>query len=260
MKISQIYSELIHHKDQQKLFEFEKILTEKIKETKSLTQLEELYFLLLVTKIKNSFVENISIKQTLIKYLTLVKQIETQKKTKYNIYKKIAGKKDYSLIIFYNTSISKLHYLDNLYQKVFLSSYNKNIRDLKYDFKKNLYFEEKKYGSFFTYFFYKWITGYGNGVKNLAIFSLITLILFSTIFFIYDILNPGTLINGFPGMENISVASYEYYIYLSTNILSNLGADGNLAVTPFLRLMFDIEQILGVILFGLFIFIIGKKL
>jgi hypothetical protein len=61
-------------------------------------------------------------------------------------------------------------------------------------------------------------------------------------------------------MENISVASYEYYIYLSTNILSNLWADWNLAVTPFLRLMFDIEQILWVILFWLFIFIIWKKL
>lgn len=260
MKIKEIYSEIIHNKEQTKLYKIEKFLEKKIKETKSNQELEELYFLLLVSKIKNSFVENLKIKSILIKYINLVKKIEVSKKSKKSLYKKILWKKDYWTIFFYNSMISRLHYLDNLYSKVFLSSYNKEIRTLKYDYKKDLHFESKNYWAYLSYFFYKWVTWYGNWILQLALISFSILFWFATIFYTYDFFNPWVLVTWFPWMEWVNQAGFEYYFYLSTNIFSNLWADWNLAITPFLRILFDIEQVVWVLAFWLFVFIMWKKL
>lgn len=258
--IKTIYADLIHNKDRKKLKNYEKELTERIKNTNTNSELEELYFLLLVTKIENSYVENARIKQLLVKYFSILDKLEVSKKYKKSRLKIINKRKDYWIIIFYNTMISRLHFLERLYKKNYSSDYNVSIRRVKFEYKKNLYLEEKNFWWYLSYVWYKWMTWYWDWIENLAFTSFFVLMLFSYIYYIYDLLHPWTLNNWFPWMEWIGLSSFEYYIYLSTNIFSNLWADWNLAITPFLRVLFGIEQILWVLLFWLFIFIMWKKL
>jgi len=259
MKINEIYSELIYNKNIKQLNKLNNELEKKIRKTNSIEEQEELYFLLIISKIKWSHLENISIKKMILKYINILEKIETSKKCKKNrlwIY----NKKDYSLIVFYNTIISRLNHIEKNYFDAYSSDFVEDIKKIKYEYKRKFYYHNKEYKRFISYTLYKWFSWYWYWVSNLAVSSTLILVIFAYIFYIYDLNNPWTLISWFPWFENQLVWTFEYYIYLSTNIFSNLWADWNLAVTPFLRLLFDIEQIIWVIFMWLFIFIMWKKL
>lgn len=144
MDIKDIYVELIHDKNQKKLSKFEKELNEKIKITESLEDKEELYFLLLVTKIEKSYLETVNIKHILLIYLSILDKIEESKKFKEKRFGIMNKKTNHVLVVFYNTMISRLHYLENLYSKNYSSDNNKSIRRRKYDYKKELHYHNNE--------------------------------------------------------------------------------------------------------------------
>ncbi|MEA3386987.1 MAG: hypothetical protein U9Q66_00935 [Patescibacteria group bacterium] len=144
MDIKDIYVELIHDKNQKKLSKFEKELNEKIKITESLEDKEELYFLLLVTKIEKSYLETVNIKHILLIYLSILDKIEESKKFKEKRFGIMNKKTNHVLVVFYNTMISRLHYLENLYSKNYSSDHNKSIRRRKYDYKKELHYHNNE--------------------------------------------------------------------------------------------------------------------
>ena len=258
--LKDIYSYLVFHDLHKEYADIERELRSSLSETNDDDVKEELLWLLTIIKIKNSSTENAQMLKMIDKYQELLKKMELTYKTNTTL-KWMYKKKNIKLMVFYNIAISRLYFLSHLYQSVFSSDHYLKIDYLQKEFSKDLALTNKHYWTYFIYLLYKWWTGYGNGFINFFWLTLVTILIFAVLFFGYDLMYPDVLTAWFPGLENTGhAATFEYYIYQSTNILSNLWADTNLATTPYLRLLFEIEQLVWVILFWVLISLFAKKL
>ena len=59
--------------------------------------------------------------------------------------------------------------------------------------------------------------------------------------------------------DTCSLETLDYYLYISTATISNLGVESSVAPNLPLRILFGLEQLLGVIILGIYIIVTGKK-
>jgi len=153
--------------------------------------------------------------------------------------------------IFYEISLSKLQSLENyLKEKNLIEFYNK-IKLIHREMLKNYYYyiwNKKKY---IWLVFYKYFSLYWTSYIYLIISVVVTSILFWLIFFAYDALF-------YPYVWDWKLRNIRYYCYISISTLSNLWVDTSLAWDWFLKIIFSIEQIWWIAIFGILINIINN--
>lgn len=249
-KIEEMSSKLFYNENYKELLQIEKILQKELYKTNNIIEKEYIFYLLLITKIKNNPIEGGVIWDTFYEYFSF---IEKSKKTFQN---DIDGKKKYILTI-----IGHLQYLKKMYSDKYFWDIQEKIYIVKNDLKKELFLLEKKYIYFIRQFLYKYITWYGHSYFNLMYTSMLVWFIFAFIYYLNDaFITPWAMISGFPWMEDKLLGSFEYYLYLSVSVLSNLWADFDLWSTVFLRIMISLEQMFGVILTWLFVYTLAKKI
>lgn len=249
-KLEEISSTLIYNENHKELIKMETFLKKELENADDMMEKEYVLFLYLVVKIKNNPVETDSIVSYFDLYFTEIKTT-----------KKILDKTPELWELYLSTVISHLQYLKKLYLDKYYWPTEEKIYVLKNDLKKDLFWMKGEYFSWFKHSLYKYVLWYGRSYFNLIYTSMVNWFWFAYIYYINDAyLNPWSLIGSFNWHEWQLLGSFDYYLYLSLNTLSNLWADFWLWTTPFLRMMFWVEQMTGVILTGLFVYVLGKKI
>lgn len=249
-KIEEISSTLIFHENHKELIAMETFLKWELNKADDVMEQEHVLFLYLVVKIKNNAVETDSISTYFTEYFQLIKKTNKE----LNINKELKE-------IYLSNVVSHLQYLKKLYLDKYYGNTEEKIYILKNDIKRDLFYLKWEYYSFFRQSLYKYVLWYGRSYFNLVYTSTVNWFSFAFIFFIHDIsTGTGSMYSSFTWIETDLVWGFDYYLYLSLCTLSNLWADFSLWTTPFLRLMFWIEQMTWVILTWLFVYILGKKI
>ena len=249
-KLEEISSTLIYNENHKELIKMETFLKKELEKADDMMEKEYVLFLYLVVKIKNNPVETDSIASYFDSYFNEVKSTKI-----------LLNKTPELLELYISTVISHLQYLKKLYLDKYYGPTEEKIYVLKNNLKKDLFWVKWEYFAWFRQSLYKYVLGYGRSYFNLMYTSAVNWFGFAFVYYINDLsLSTGTLYSRFTGWEWHIIWSFDYYLYLSLNTLSNLWADFWLGTTPFLRLMFWIEQMTWVILTGLFVYVLGKKI
>lgn len=249
-KLEDISSTLIYNENHKELIKMETFLKSELSNAEDMMEREYVLFLYLVVKIKNNPVETDSITTYFQNYFDEIKN------TKSNL-----SKNPELLELYLSTVIGHLQYLKRIYTDKFYWPTEEHIYMLKNDLKRELYLVQKRYWKFFRHSLYKYVLGYGRSYFNLMYTSMVNWFGFAFAYYLSDISTKSwTLYASFTGIEWHAVWPFDYYLYLSLNTLSNLWADFGLGTTPFLRIMFWVEQMAWVILTWLFIYVLGKKI
>lgn len=255
LNLREISTFLIFNEDYEEVKKIEENLKKVVNDKKNTNHYikEEYYFLYLVAKIKLTPVENEDLIKTMIDYFNLIKAIKTECKWDRKIPKSIKSENNRNII-------SHLAYIQKLYNTNYFSDINFKINKTKNDLKLELYKNENNYINYIKQTWFKYILWYWDWYFNLIYTSFITWFWFGFLYFLYD--------NSVWKWDLIIWSIYEWrtvwpidqYLFLSLNIISNLWADWNLAITPYLRFLFWTERISWVILTWLFIYMFRKKI
>lgn len=249
-KIEEVSSKLIFNENHKELIVMETFLKWELDSAEDIMESEHVLFLYLVVKIKNNAVEIDSIKDYFKKYFDWVKKTS----------KELSKNKELKILYLSNV-LWHLQYLKKVYLDKYYGPTEEKIYVFKNDVKHDLYFLKWEYYNFFRQSLYKYVLWYGRSYFNLMYTATVSWFAFAYMYYISDAyFNPGALIGNFNWQAWELLWSFDYYLYLSLNTLSNLWADFGLGTTPFLRIMFGVEQIAWVILTGLFVYVLGKKI
>lgn len=254
-KIKDIASLLIYWEQYKHLESIEQDLLENLKKAQDPMQREELYYLLLIVRIKKYQFNNILLEKNLAEYKKIIYEWLVTYETKQQLKSTSKLK-----IIFLKTVLSHISIIQQLWNG-WENDFLNTLKYLQNELKKDLYKIEKKYFLLIRQILYKYLVGYGIGYREIFFTTVWAWLLFAFIYLLYDtITQRWALIVWVDKFEWMVVWSIDYYMYLSINILSNLWADGNLADTLFLRLLFWLEQAFWVMLFWIYVFMIWKKI
>lgn len=255
LNLREISTFLIFNEDYEDVNKIEENLKKVIFDKKNTNNFikEEYYFLYLVAKIKLTPIENQDLRNAMNDYFELIKVIKINSKNDKKTSKKIKSDNNRNII-------SHLAYIQKLYNTNYFSDINDKINKLKNDLKLDLYKNEKSYTKYIKQSGYKYILWYGQWYFNLAYTTFVTWFIYWFLYYLYDNMHLNWDLIQWSAYEWMKVWPVDQYLFLSLNILSNLGSDTNMAVTPYLRVLFGTEQVLWVIFLWLFIYIFWKKL
>lgn len=251
-KLEEISSKLIYNENHKELINIETFLHSELNHSEDVMEEEYVLFLYLVTKIKNNPVETESITWYFNTYFQSLKKAIIQ----------LNDKKDLKQMYILN-AIAHLQYLQKIYLDKYFWKTEEKIYIIKNECKKELYLLQGEYYNYIKHILYKYILWYWRSYFNLMYTAMVTWFTFAFIYYINDItitINNSTLYASFIGETWDIVWPFDYYLYLSLSTLSNLWADFWLWTTPYLRIMFWIEQMLWVILTWLFVYVLAKKI
>jgi len=249
-KLEEISSRLIYDENHKELIWIETFLKGELDKAEDIMEKEYIIFLYLVVKIKNNPVETNSIISYFWNYFSEIKSANKSLKLSKNLAE-----------IYIVNVITHLQYLSKLYLDKYYWLTEEKIFILKNDLQKDLFLLRWEYFRFFRQIMYKYILWYWKSYFNLIYVSMVIWFLFAFIYFINDAyINYGSLISKFSWHEWELIWTFDYYLYLSISILSNLWADFDLWTTTFLRIIIWIEQMLWVILTWLFVYTLAKKI
>ncbi len=273
LTLKEINMKLLHHENFEVLQNVEKSLLEKINNTTNILDKEELYYYLIICKIRQTNIETWTISKLIKDYINIIKKSEQIYKAKNKLVKLNSNLKKHvnyielnKINIFYKTVSHNLTYLEELYiQTLWISMItNTSIHLLNYEKNekiKNLSLYEKKYLNYFVFVLYKYITWYGKWYGHLMIATIITVVWFAFMYYLNDMFwTKWAMVNWFWWFEWVKVWTFEYYIFVSLMVVSNLWADSSLATSRFLRWLWNIEQLTWVVLVWLFIAMLAKKI
>lgn len=255
LKIKDLSSLILYWDKYEQIEQIESELQEKLSQAQDPLQREEMYYLLLIVRMKKYSINNILIQKNLSEYKKIVNEwivvYDTKKQLKSTSKMKV---------IFIKTVLSHISFI----KKFTLWDENDFTNNLKYfenELKLQYYKLSKKYYLLIRQLWYKYFVWYGIWYKEIFLTTVFVWLLFWLSYYLYDTITAnGTLISWVDVFAWQTVWSFDYYLYLSINILSNLWADSNLATTFFLRILFGIEQVLWVMILWIYIFMIWKKI
>lgn len=247
--LEEISSFLIYNEDYDTIKQIENTLTIFLHKEIDILRKENIYFLLIIAKIRNSILAE-EIDNSIIDYVKQIKIFSS----------KIKSEKQ--MVSFYKNIVFHLIFIKKKYTDKFYWWY---VEELLYttrqETKKELYLLEKNYAKYIRRLLYKYLLGYGRSYFNLMYTSMVTWFIFAFLYFLTDAYwYPWTLYSNTLWVSEKLVGGFDYYLYLSINTLSNLWADFSLWSNLFLRVLFWIEQLAGVILTGLFLYVLAKKI
>lgn len=255
LKIREINSFLLYWKDYEYIKEIEENLNGKLKSAIEPLQREELYYLLLLFRIKKYQNHTVLLEKNLIEYKKIVRAWLIAFQTK----KEIKDSNKLKLI-FLKTVLS--HIAQLRYQSIYFENEFSNwIKYFENELKMEYYKTIWDYYQIGKQLLYKYIVWYGVWYRQIFYSTMFTWIFFAFVYFLYDfIVWNWDLIIWVSEFEWKLLWTFDYYLYLSINILSNLWADWALATTPFLKFLFWVEQVVWVMFFWIFAFMIWKKI
>jgi hypothetical protein len=255
LKIKDLSSLILYWDKYEQIEQIESDLQEKLSQAQDPLQREEMYYLLLIVRMKKYSINNILIQKNLSEYKKIVNEwiviYDTKKQLKSTSKMKV---------IFIRTVLSHISFI----KKFTLWDENDFTNHLKYfenELKLQYYKLSKKYYLLIRQLWYKYFVWYGIWYKEIFLTTVFVWLFFWLSYYLYDTITAnGTLISWVDVFAWQTVGSFDYYLYLSINILSNLWADSNLATTFFLRILFGMEQVLWVMILWVYIFMIWKKI
>lgn len=255
LKIREISSFLLYWKDYEYIKEIEENLNQKLKDVNEPIQREELYYLLLFFRIKKYQNHIVLLEKNLIEYKKIVKSwiVTFQAKKELKNSNKLK-------LIFLKTVLN--HIAQLRYQsKYFDNTFSNWLKYFENELKMEYYKSVGDYYQIWKQILYKYIVWYWVWYRQIFYSTMFTWIFFAFVYFLYDfVVWKWDLIVWIREFEWKILWSFDYYLYLSINILSNLWTDWTLATTPFLKFLFWIEQVVWVMFFWIFAFMIWKKI
>lgn len=254
-KLREISSFLLYWKDYEYIKEIELNLNSKIQNTHDPIQREEIYYLIILFRIIKYQTNSVILEKNLIEYKKIINQWLVSYETK-----KIMKNSNKLKIIFLR------NVLNHISQLRFNCKYQENVfsNSLKYfenEIKMVYYKSQWDYYLIIKQYLYKYIVGYWVWYKQIFYSTIFTWFIFWLIYFFYDLIDWNwILIKWISEYDWRLVWWFDYYLYLSINILSNLWTDSTIASNIFLKMLFSLEQVIWVMFFWIFVFMIWKKI
>lgn len=252
MKFSEIYDGLFNEWYNSNIDNIEKYLKNKIrKETDAIVK-QELLLLLLITLLRKNNIENTEMSELFFEFIDLSRQIETHLLKIYNKNKDKVSKM--YIDVFYRTNIYRLFTLERLYNNLNISNRASEVRVLRKDFQKNESFTKWRYSRYAWMLLDKIFSNYWTSFWHLLYVIIIIVFFFGLSYYAVDGITWDYLV-----WWNWQLERLDYYIYISLATFSNLWADTSMAWTVLLRILFWLEQVVWLIVFWIFVILIGKK-
>lgn len=252
MKFSEIYDNLFNEWYSSNINNIEKYLKNKVRKETDPVIRQELMLMLLVTLLRKNTIETTEMSELFSEFEFLSRQIESKL---VKLYRRSKDKISKMYIdVFYRTNIYRLFTLERLYSNLNISYRTSMVRVLRKDFQKNEAFSKGKYSRYVWMLLDKLFSNYWTSFWHLLYVIIITVFFFWLSYFAVDGLTWDYLV-----WWNWQLERLDYYMYISLATFSNLWADTSMAWTILLRILFGFEQVIWLIVFWIFVILIGKK-
>jgi hypothetical protein len=253
----EIQDTLLYGRDHEQLSAIEEQLRARLNDMTDGMTKADLMSLLLIASLKKNFIETDQIRLLTDEYLRLVREVSEDLK---HPKKGVVKPTDVPYKIFVSLAERRCRYIETLLLRLRADRSADRVRILRYSLALALAYRERRYGTFAAFTLYRYSTLFGTSFVALIFCILINAFGFALIMYAYDV---SVLSHAIPMTNLVSetgtLNSFDYYSYISLATLSNLGADTSFASNLFLRVLFGVEQIAGLVLFGLAIILLGRR-
>lgn len=247
----QIHDALLYEPGHEAISEIESQLRERLAGMHDGMTKADLMSLLVIAVLKKNFIETDEIRALVDDYLQLVRETEVSLRRPTEGIMPASG---LSYRIFAALTIRRCAYMETLLLRLGADRSADRVRIVRHSLRLAMAWQERRYGRYLAYLLYKYSTLFGTSFVALFACILFNTFVFAGIMYAHDIVVSDHLIS-----ETGALASFDYYSYISLATLSNLGADTSFASDLFLRVLFGIEQVAGLVLFGLAIILLGRR-
>ena len=258
LDLSEATNFLNERENASKIREVEEFFTLRLREKRGMLEQEcECLFYLLRAKLKkHTYFETIQCSKLRQELFQKTRELEKQHVAEF----KQAGKNntiaETQMRAFFDVMEYYYGALEEDYERLRFVQAQTSVFEEKMRFRQHMYFVKKDFRNWFMYYLYDITSSYGNSMIRWFTTSLVTIGIFSILFFLLDKL-PGEKIVDLAGK---SWHEYYDYFYYSIVTFTTLGYGDILPHTLLQKVFVSFEVVTGYVMLGIFMNLIGKRI